>query len=286
MKRQRVKNVSNHVYVDHEFNSLDPGIALNETKPTSLEKWMEANILPGDTLQAIALRFNCTIAELKKINKIDKDNEIFARRIIRVPITPHSILLETLPKVHSSGNSSPKSVPSSLQNPISVLETQANLDEKLIVAAVSSASYKDDKANHIVVTTPNVINHDPLEGSSRRYADVDDSKQPLLSGEYDESLPQPRPVRLPASDFSCNGSDCDISWICLLVCILALCFAIPLIYVVYVAEHPEKFHHTYDADHRTVDLRRGNILNGSNKLYRQKHVRPVRKALQNYLKRR
>lgn len=263
MKRQRVKNVSNHVYVDHRFNSLDPGIVLNETKPISLEKWMEAKVLPGDTLQAISLRFNCSIAELKKINKIDKDNEIFARRIIRVPITPHTILLETLPKVHSSGNSSPKSVSNSLQNPISALETQTNLDEKLIVAAVSSVSYKDDKVNHIVLNACNEIEHDPLEGSSRTYVE-DDSKQPLLSGEYDESLPQPRPVRLPTSDFSCNGSDCDISWLCLLVCILALCFAIPLIYVVYVAEHPEKFHHSYDTDDRTLDLRRGSILNGSN----------------------
>ncbi|EAT41007.1 AAEL007321-PA [Aedes aegypti] len=267
MKRQRVKNASHRVYVDQEFDSLDPGIALEEAKPSALERWMEAQVLPGDTLQAIALRFNCTIAELKKINKIDKDNEIFARRIIRVPITPHSILLETLPKVHTSGNSSPKNVPSLLQSTTSVLETQTNLDEKLIVAAVSSASYKDNKVNHVVLNTRNVNDHtasdDPLEGSSKRYAD-NDAKQPLLSGEYDENLPQPRPVRLPASDFSCNGSDCDISWICLLVCILALCFAIPLIYVVYVAEHPEKFHHSYDTDHRTVDLKKGSILNGNN----------------------
>lgn len=267
MKRQRVKNASHRVYVDHELDSLDPGMVLNETKPSLLERWMEAQVLPGDTLQAIALRFNCTIAELKKINKIDKDNEIFARRVIRVPITPHSILLETLPKVHSSGNSSPKNVPSLLQNTTSVLEKQTNLDEKLIVAAVSSASYKDSKESHVVLNARNENDHtsvdDPLEGSSRAYADSD-PKQPLLSGEYDESLPQPRPVRLPASDFSCNGSDCDISWICLLVCILALCFAIPLIYVVYVAEHPEKFHHSYDTDHRTVDIRKASILNGSN----------------------
>lgn len=263
MKRQRVKNATNRVYVDHEFESLDPGIVLNETKPNSLERWMEAQVLPGDTLQAIALRFNCTIAELKKINKIDKDNEIFARRIIRVPITPHSILLETLPKVHSSGNSSPKSVPTLMQSTTSVLETQTNLDEKLIVAAVSSASYKDDRVSHVVLNTRNE-NDDPLEGSSKSYAE-DDTRQPLLSGEYDETLPQPRPVRLPASDFSCNGSDCDISWICLLVCILALCFAIPLIYVVYVAEHPEKFHHSYDTDdHRTIDMKKGSIFNGSN----------------------
>lgn len=268
MKRQRVRNVSNHVYVDH-FDSLDPGIALNEaTKTNPIEKWMEAQVLPGDTLQAIALRFNCTIAELKKINKIDKDNEIFARRIIRVPITPHSVLLETLPKVHSSGNSSPKSIPSISQNTTSVLATQAKLDEKLIVAAVSSASYKVDPLLDQNVPNPRdeirTGFEDPQEGSSKSYLDDDSiSRKPLLSGEYDESLPQPRPVRLPASDFSCNGSDCDISWICLLVCILALCFAIPLIYVFYIAEHPEKYHHNHDTEFRIVDLKKASVLNGS-----------------------
>lgn len=42
---------------------------------------------------------------------------------------------------------------------------------------------------------------------------------------------------------SCSGSDCDISWICLFICILALCFAIPLIYVFYIAEHLSEFQH-------------------------------------------
>lgn len=225
MKRQRVR--APNVYVDHE----DDDIQLEQTKPELAEKWLEAQILPGDTLQAIALRFNCTIAELKKINKIDKDNEIFARRIIRVPITPHSILLETLPKVHSSGNSSPKNVP--IPSAALVIETQANLDEKLIVAAVSTASYKTDPAGAFP------------ESALQDEFTVEHSgpEQPLLSGEYDDSLPQPRPLKLPSNDFSCNGSDCDISWICLLVCILGLCFAIPLIYVIYVAEHIEKYHH-------------------------------------------
>lgn len=228
MKRQRVRAAPN-VYVDHE---ADDDIQLSETKP-ELERWMEAQILPGDTLQAIALRFNCTIAELKKINKIDKDNEIFARRIIRVPITPHSILLETLPKVHSSGNSSPKrNLPNATQSAALVIEKQTNLDEKLIVAAVSTASYKNEPTTSTSFARE-VVQDEFLSGP----------EQPLLSGEYDDNLPQPRPLKLPSNDFSCNGSDCDISWICLLVCILALCFAIPLIYVIYVAEHLEKYHH-------------------------------------------
>ncbi|XP_055628654.1 lysM and putative peptidoglycan-binding domain-containing protein 4 [Toxorhynchites rutilus septentrionalis] len=240
MKRQRVKHTPNHVYVESQLETNDC-LPLNETKQNPSEKWLEAQVLPGDTLQAVALRYNCTIAELKKLNKIDKENEIYARKIIKVPITPHSILLETLPKVHSSGSSSPKNIPDVSRSFASVLEKQTNLDEKLIVAAVSSASYKNDSVKDAATHSKHLDEtYTDLETLSN---DETLSRQPLLSGEYDENLPLPRPLRLPASDFSCNGSDCDISWICLLVFILALCFAIPLIYVIYVAEHIENYHH-------------------------------------------
>lgn len=57
----------------------------------------------------------------------------------------------------------------------------------------------------------------------------------------DDDVRQPRPIQaaggLRAQDLSCSGSDCDISWLCLFVCILAMCFAIPLIYVFWIAEH-------------------------------------------------
>lgn len=57
----------------------------------------------------------------------------------------------------------------------------------------------------------------------------------------DDNVTQPRPIqaagRLRAHDLSCSGSDCDLSWLCLFVFILAMCFAIPLIYVFWIAEH-------------------------------------------------
>uniref|UniRef100_A0A182N1T0 LysM domain-containing protein n=1 Tax=Anopheles dirus TaxID=7168 RepID=A0A182N1T0_9DIPT len=265
MKRQRVKAVatsSNHVYVEEPYTEDGYDLPLAQTKSAPVEKWLEAQVLPGDTLQAIALRFNCSIAQLKKLNKIDKDNEIFARHVIRVPVTPHSILLETFPRVHTSGSSSPKNItttPPSVSHAPAV--TKAALDEKLILAAVSNASIQPSSSAATQLprkSSGKHRDHHAAERSSEIHLqDEDDyegdalSSQPLLlSGEYDDSFPQPRPLRLPANDFSCNGSDCDISWICLLVFILALCFAIPLIYVVYVAEHIDKYHHdSFNVNH-------------------------------------
>lgn len=169
---------------------------------------------------------------MKRLNKIDKDNEIFARKVLKIPITPHNILLDTnLPTVHKSGNSSPRTDRQN-NNQDDVL-TDETLEEKLIVASISNTTYKDQSVIH---TTNFEIDHD-----------VPDSSEPLLLNGGPNSGRQPKVVLAkPKFDFSFNGSDCDLNWLCLFVCILALCFAIPLIYVYVAYEkkvHPEHFHH-------------------------------------------
>jgi hypothetical protein len=180
------------------------------------------------------------------LNKIDKDNEIYARKHIKVPLTPHTLLLEALPTVHKSGNSSPNASQANTHGHSANLLTsplpKSELDEKLLLASVNASSFQQA--------------YDPLEGTSTsptiRYTKTNGTTtssvtQPLLSQilDDDDLIPRMRILKQPRNDFSFNGSDCDISWICLLICILALCFLIPLIYVLYIAEHPEKFekHH-------------------------------------------
>lgn len=173
----------------------------------------------------------------------------------------HTVLLSTggfeLPAVHKSGQNSPKHVQNSLssvnnidQQPSTSTDRQ-RLDEKLLIASVNAST-----ANS---TSPRSINETILSSimQSQQFKDnphenddadlLEDERQPLF---IDDTVEQgrigtsPHAIRgAPRSDFSCNGSDCDISWICLLVFILALCFAIPLVYVIYIAEHPEQFHH-------------------------------------------
>nr|CAI5868132.1 unnamed protein product [Callosobruchus analis] len=65
---------------------------------------VEKLIQEGDTLQSLAIRYHCTIEDLKRLNNIHKENEIFARPTIRVPQRPFGI---SLAGVHSSGTTSP-----------------------------------------------------------------------------------------------------------------------------------------------------------------------------------
>lgn len=250
MKRQKHRN---HTYfrVSDYSNDNDDSSAypLQPTINTQTNNFniLEAQIQEGDTLQAIALRFNCTVAELKRLNKIEKEYEIHARKIIKVPVTPHSLLLENQPLVHRSGQSSPKHGPNNKEN-------VAN--ENLLVAAVSLSA--EPSINDIILNTPIASNHyedttapkfdhtsaidDPLLGdTSNEYGGVDSRSRPhSISGQ-----------NIDFRDFSCSGSDCDISWIFLLICILVLCFAIPLIYVFYVAEQEEIHRHHHETNNHT-----------------------------------
>lgn len=197
---------------------------------------------------------NFQVAELKRINKIEKDYEIHARKIIKVPITPHSLLLENLPIVHKSGQSSPKHGQTDKSH-----FSKPEFNEKLLVAAVSLSSSPEPTINEIILNTSIASNH--YQDNSRAAAVVDQSssiEDPLLPGVsnayngINSRRSRPHSIsgqNMELRDLSCNGSDCDISWICLLICILVLCFAIPLIYVFYIAEHEEEFHN-HTSTHR------------------------------------
>lgn len=127
---------------------------------------IEAKVEPGDTLQALALRFGCTAAEIKRLNKIDKDNEIHAHKVLKIPMTIHNVLLDHLPSIHHSGNNSPRNecnggwrtehhdsreghsrdsssgsgLSSLIHNPLESAE--AVLSEKLLVASVNSSQLR------------------------------------------------------------------------------------------------------------------------------------------------
>lgn len=122
----------------------------------TLRNTLEAQIQEGDTLQAIAIRYNCSVSEqtrlarahcpqtieylqvgdIKSLNKIERDFEIHARKTLKVPLTADTALIAPIPTVHKSGQSSPNH----LDTPsTSTMLPDSYLNEKLMVAAVSAA---------------------------------------------------------------------------------------------------------------------------------------------------
>jgi len=90
------------------------------------------------------------VADIKRLNKIDRENEIHAHRVIRIPVTVHNVLLgngglEALPAIHRSGNNSPRHnlerEPAPERNPLE--DARQMLDERLLVAAVNASGAVD-----------------------------------------------------------------------------------------------------------------------------------------------
>ncbi|KAH8372623.1 hypothetical protein KR009_001281, partial [Drosophila setifemur] len=240
-------------YDDDEFADLLPLASRphGHARLGRLENTLEVKVQEGDTLQALALRFHCSVADIKRLNKIDRENEIHAHRVIRIPVTVHNVLLgngpEALPAVHRSGNNSPRHnlerEPAPERNPLE--DARQMLNERLLVAAVNASS-----AGNIDQASTNRAVGQFYEGTQGAPSDEANMEQPFEDSApllnhmiVDRHAPLVRPIPGPslrAIDWS--GSDCDLSWICLLIFILALCVVIPLVYVIYLAEHPHQHH--------------------------------------------
>ncbi|XP_032667116.1 lysM and putative peptidoglycan-binding domain-containing protein 3 isoform X3 [Odontomachus brunneus] len=98
LRGNQKESSSHYIYLEEE-DCDENNILLNVNQSTSKFRKIEVinvEVKPGDTLQALALRYSCTISALKQINKIDKENEIHAKPCIKVPVQPFSVLTETL----------------------------------------------------------------------------------------------------------------------------------------------------------------------------------------------
>lgn len=92
------------------------------------------------------------MAELKRLNKIEKEYEIHARNTIKVPITPHTLLLEHIPAVHSSGSSNfPSSIPP--ENAITPSSSDHRLDITANFDSNSIYSTSEQTINDIILNT-------------------------------------------------------------------------------------------------------------------------------------
>ncbi|NXA32039.1 LYSM3 protein, partial [Eudromia elegans] len=89
------------------------------------------DIQEGDTLNAIALQYCCSVADIKRVNNLINDQDFFALRSIRIPVKKFSVLTEThvSPKGRPAlraAHSSSEAQGTSLSDKFSATETAGN----------------------------------------------------------------------------------------------------------------------------------------------------------------
>lgn len=221
------------LHSDDESSADEDNISLQTIKrsPSSRRKIQVINvqIKPEDTLQALALRYRCTISELKRINKIDKENEIYAKPYIKVPVQPFSILTEASPENNQGDNAVVTSEQCQKEAP-------ARLEEQLIDLAATSTS--TDSSNTEINTI--ILNSvcEPLSSyNSANTPEISQTEHDALLGDNENTEAA---ASCETDMFKCSGDNWGLSWTQLLVFSLLLSFAGPIIYILYIAEYSVK----------------------------------------------
>ncbi|KAL8602237.1 hypothetical protein ACOMHN_022750 [Nucella lapillus] len=87
--------------VEFEMPAIRARRGANEGGVSSLQAadeeedvFYEKEIVEGETLQSLSLRYACPVSELKRINNLMKDQDFFARRKLKIPMHRHGILSE------------------------------------------------------------------------------------------------------------------------------------------------------------------------------------------------
>ncbi|OBS69683.1 hypothetical protein A6R68_01776, partial [Neotoma lepida] len=73
------------------------------------------DIQEGDTLNAVALQYCCTVADIKRVNNLISDQDFFALRSIKIPVKKFSSLTETLHPLKGRQGLHPASGPCALE---------------------------------------------------------------------------------------------------------------------------------------------------------------------------
>ncbi|KAG2466791.1 lysM and putative peptidoglycan-binding domain-containing protein 3 [Polypterus senegalus] len=96
--------------------------------------YLVKDIQEGDTLNAIALQYFCSVAEIKRANNLLTEQDFFALRSVRIPVKKFSVLTET----HGSSTHKPSS-------PVA----QTDLEAKQVEAATDSFSSVETVGNFL-----------------------------------------------------------------------------------------------------------------------------------------
>lgn len=83
---------------------------------------LERELQQGDSLNKLALQYGCQVAEIKRLNNLMQEQDLFALKFIKIPLQRHSFLTEEFEDAHTTQNNTPPSPETPLRAPPPVQE--------------------------------------------------------------------------------------------------------------------------------------------------------------------
>ncbi|KAL5005034.1 hypothetical protein ScPMuIL_018490 [Solemya velum] len=204
--------------------------------------YFERQISEGDTLQSISLQYGCRVAELKRMNRLMKDQEFFGLRVIKVPLKKHSFLTEFVSQSDSCPTSSTITDPSVMLN--GCMGDGATNDRLYLDSACDSpCDFSDHETQQRVIRTLSI--NDVFHGQSKEAKTFLENMDKDLSeirssatfnrNSLDEVISvltnkSIQPIK--KKSYFLSGADCGIRWTVLVVIALIIVL-LPVIYFIY-----------------------------------------------------
>lgn len=172
------------------------------------------------------------VSELKRINQIHKDNEIFARRTLKVPVTPYSVLTELIPSPHPA-----QAAPATLVTPPTnqLLQLLENNTQKEVPNVQDTSTESKDEC---AIDCNTIVLNSTLAPSIVPYVD----EQMESMSEDTQLLPnKPRDSveAVVVKQLTSQGADFGIKWFHLVCFVLILVVVVPLVYVMFYLDKHE-----------------------------------------------
>ncbi|KAG7216064.1 hypothetical protein INR49_007816 [Caranx melampygus] len=70
---------------------------------------LERKVLEGDNLNKLALQYGCKVADIKRVNNLIQEQDLFALTSIKIPVQKHSFLTETYTDLNEAQEEMPRS---------------------------------------------------------------------------------------------------------------------------------------------------------------------------------
>ncbi|KAL6106792.1 lysmd4 [Pungitius sinensis] len=165
---------------------------------------LEREVLDGDNLNKLALQYGCKVADIKRVNNLMQEQDLFALKYIKIPVQKHSFLTEMYTDLSDPREEMPHSS-TTLVKPLDRARVQPHLQE------VTDFLMEVDHDIEKLIQTTNDQDGDFL----------DSSEKPGMFGFRGRRL-------------TSHGADWGIQWWNAVVAMLLIGIVLPLFYVIYL----------------------------------------------------
>ncbi|XP_005933097.1 lysM and putative peptidoglycan-binding domain-containing protein 4 [Haplochromis burtoni] len=160
-------------------------------------------VLADDNLSKLALQYGCKVADIKRVNNLMQEQDLFALKFIKIPVQQHSFLTETF----SNPSDPQEEMPHASQTPV-VPQNKARAQPH-IQEATDFLMEVDNDINKLIQTT-----------TDRDEEFLDNSQKQQHFG-------------LKGQRRTSYGADWGINWWNAVVAMLLIGIVLPLFYIIY-----------------------------------------------------